>query len=265
MRTSTFACTHQVGSPSTISGSLLKNRLPMPVHVTLHDVSPAFDAEIEVLLSCCHARGIRPGLLVVPNYHGVADLRAAPRYVARLRALQASGHQVFLHGYFHQARKVPMTARRLFRQRIVSAGEAEFADVSEDEGTALLERGMQLFAELGLRIDGFVAPAWSILPWLHSALKNKNVDYTETHLRVYNPVRGLSRASMVYNFASRSVPRIASTSLFCRVARPLSRLLPSRLALHPGDVRSPLLRNELASALDWAAPQAIASAHSLLE
>jgi uncharacterized protein len=237
----------------------------MPVHVTLHDVSPAFDAEIELLLSGCHARGIRPGLLVVPNYHGAADLRAAPRYVARLRALQASGHEIFLHGYYHRARSVPMTAQRLFRQRIVSAGEAEFADVTEDEGTALITRGMQLFAELGLRVDGFVAPAWSILPWLHNALKNEQVSYTETHLRVYNPVSGRSRASMVYNFASRSVTRIASTSAFCRIARPIARLLPSRLALHPGDVRSPLLRKELGSALDWAAPQAVASAHSLLQ
>ncbi len=55
------------------------------VHVSIHDVSPAWDAEVEHALALCAEHGIRPGLLVVPDFHARAPLAQSPRYAARLR------------------------------------------------------------------------------------------------------------------------------------------------------------------------------------
>ncbi|HEX3343355.1 MAG TPA: DUF2334 domain-containing protein, partial [Polyangiaceae bacterium] len=62
----------------------------MAVHVSIHDVSPAWSAEVEDALALCHAAGARPALLVVPNFHGTAPLLADAPFCARLRDLQAS-------------------------------------------------------------------------------------------------------------------------------------------------------------------------------
>ena len=74
------------------------------VHVSIHDVSPAWDAEVAHALAMCAEVGIMPGLLVVPDFHGRAPLAKSPRYAELLRGLQAGGHEIFLHGYFHRAR-----------------------------------------------------------------------------------------------------------------------------------------------------------------
>ena len=44
----------------------------MAVHVSIHDVTPAFAREIDVALTMAHRAGMRPALLVVPNFHGDA-------------------------------------------------------------------------------------------------------------------------------------------------------------------------------------------------
>ena len=49
----------------------------MPVHVSIHDVSPAWEREVDVALEMAHAAGVRPALLVVPNFHGRAPIADA--------------------------------------------------------------------------------------------------------------------------------------------------------------------------------------------
>ena len=140
------------------------------VHVSIHDVSPAWDAEVEHALHMCADVGIKPGLLVVPNFHGRAPLAESPRYAARLRALQAEGHEVFLHGFFHRARGAeegpkgdgrPGRVAHAFAQKVVSAGEAEFSDVTRAEARERLDEGIRVLEGAGLSLDGFVPPAWS--------------------------------------------------------------------------------------------------------
>jgi len=243
------------------------------VHVSLHDVSPAWDAEIDYALTMCAEAGITPGLLVVPDFHGRAPLAESPRYAARLREWQARGHEIFLHGYYHRARPAgegprgdgrPEGASRAFAQAVVSAGEAEFSDVTRSEARERLAAGRQVLESAGLTIDGFVPPAWSSPRWLSAELAEMGVTYTEDHLSVSNPVTGRRRASLVLNFASRTAARMASTVVFCRAARPLGHLLPTRVALHPGDMRKARLREEARSLLAWAARQELVRASELV-
>ncbi len=231
---------------------------PFPVHVSLHDVSPAWADEVESALALCERAGARPALLVVPNFHGRAPLLEDDAFCARLRALQQRGHEVYLHGFFHRsaARGSPRSLRRrvewLLAQRVVSDGEAEMSDVSAEEGLARIEEGEHVLSKAGLRVDGFVAPAWSMPPWLLPSLAARGCRFTEDHLRVYDPAMGRSRASVVLNWASRSPARLVSTVAWCRLAKHARAFVPARIAIHPGDMRFLALRREIERLLAWA-------------
>ena len=224
----------------------------MKLHVSMHDVTPRFAGEMHEAIELAATFGLKPALLVVPDHHDACRLEEHPAFVAELRALARAGHEIYLHGLTHRAAPGAASASRYFRQTVVSAGEAEFASIDRTEGARRLGAGLARLRALDLPVHGFVAPAWSFQPWLLPLLAAYNVQYTEDHFHVYDPVRGQRRRSLVLNFASRSWSRVASTTFFCRAARPLAALAPTRVALHPGDFRVPLLRREVASLLGWA-------------
>jgi predicted deacetylase len=219
----------------------------LAVHVSIHDVSPAWEREVDVALDFCHEHGVRPALLVVPDFHGRAKLSDHPAYCEKLRALQAEGHEIYLHGYYHRAE-----GGSFFRQKVVSAGEAEFAAVSEEEARRRLDDGERLLRDAGLSISGFVAPAWSMPKWVLPLLGERGYGFTEDHLRIYDPAKKTSRASLVLNFASRTPGRLFSSAAWCRLARPARRVVPARIAIHPADMRFAFLRSETESLLRWA-------------
>jgi predicted deacetylase len=227
------------------------------VHVSVHDVSPATADEVERALAMCAAVGARPALLIVPNFHGESPLLDDGPFCARLRELQATGHEIYLHGFFHHSapRYAPRAGNPLawiFAQRVVSSGEAEMSDVSPDEGAARIEEGERILRTAGLRVDGFVAPAWSMPSWLLPQLAARGCRFTEDHLRVYDPAAGRARASVVLNWASRSPGRLLTTIAWCRAAKYARILVPARIAIHPADMRFSVLRREVERLLAWA-------------
>jgi predicted deacetylase len=247
----------------------------LPVHVSIHDVTPAWSDEVEAALALCAAVGARPALLVVPNFHGQAPILDDGRFCERLRRLQADGHEVYLHGFFHRSREaheptadgargVASHLAWLFAQRVVSGGEAEMSDVSPAEGRRRLDEGDRVLRAAGLRIDGYVAPAWSMPGWLLPMLAERGCSFTEDHLRVYDPAGKRARASVVLNWASRSPARMASTIAWCRVAKHARALVPARIAIHPADMRWLLLRREIGRLLDWARGDFVARGEELL-
>jgi predicted deacetylase len=228
----------------------------MPTHVSIHDVSPAWSREVDAALALCHSAEVRPALLVVPNFHGRAPLLDDTAFVERLRALQADGHEVYLHGLYHLAHPLPghppRGLRWFFAQRVVSSGEAEMMGIAREEGELRLDEGLRILQAAGLRVDGYVAPAWSMPKWLIPMLAARGIPYTEDHLRAYDPTRGHARVSLVMNWASRSPARLLSTVAFCRMASLVRPLLPARIAIHPGDMLHLLLRREVERALEGA-------------
>ncbi len=220
---------------------------------------------MEEALSLCRERGLAPSLLVVPDFHGRASLRDSPGFCSRLRELQRDGLEIFLHGYLHQSRAVhagteggrPGRLRWLFAQTVQSGGEAEFSDLSRAEAEARLDAGEAALTAAGLRIDGFVPPAWAMPRWLVPALSRRGYRFCEDHLRIYDPAGERSRFSVVLNFSSRSPARRWSSVSWCRIARHARAILPARIAIHPGDLHSHALRRELGNVLDWARGQAV--------
>ncbi len=231
----------------------------MPVvHVSIHDVSPAWEREVEQALALCAAIGSRPALLVVPDMHHRAALGVHPAYCDRLRALSAAGHEVYLHGYHHVAPPraddgVGEGVRYFFAQRVVSAGEAEFAALEQRPGEALLDRGLAELRALGLTVEGFVPPAWARRAWLLPALRARAIPFTEDQLFVYQPVTGERRLCPAINYASRTLGRRISSVAYARLARLYPRAgLSVRVAIHPADLRHEVLVRETRALLDWA-------------
>jgi predicted deacetylase len=231
----------------------------VPVHVSIHDVSPAWERELDVALDLCASVGARPALLVVPNFHGTWPLADHPEFASRLRALQASGHEIYLHGFFHKAREGAKKGLAGFwAQRIVSGGEAEFRAVTRDEAEARLIDGEAALEAAGLRVDGFVAPAWAMESWLMPILARRGYAFTEDHTHVYDPANGKKRASVVLNFASRTPGRLFSSVAWCRVAKHARAVVPARVAIHPADMQFQLLRAETRDLLAWAKGDVVA-------
>jgi predicted deacetylase len=241
----------------------------LAVHVSIHDVAPSTAAEVEAALGLCRAAGVRPALLVVPDFHGRSPLLSDPALCARLRFLQADGHEIYLHGYSHRGGGAPPRppAGRLawmVSQRVVSAADAELGVLDASEGLARLERGEAVLAQAGLRIDGFVAPAWWMPRWLLPLLAARGYRFTEDHTRVYDPASGRARASVVLNWATRSPARVVSTIAWCRVAKRARALVPARIAIHPGDMRFLAVRREVETMLAWARGDFVARGVDLL-
>jgi len=234
------------------------------VHVSIHDVAPPFRAEVELALAMAHAHGAKPALLVVPDYHFEAPLGRDASLCARLRELSGDGHEILLHGYSHEGARTRGLSS-FFAQRVVSAGEAEMSALSPDEAHARLDAGERVLHEAGLHADGFVPPAWSMPGWLLPVLAARGCAYTEDHLHVYSPADGGRRASLVLNYASRSRARLASSVAFCRLAAPVSPLLPTRVAIHPGDMRHAILRRELGRLLARARGRFVSRGAELLD
>jgi len=226
------------------------------IHVSIHDVSPVFADEVRDGIRICAGYGMKPALLVVPDFHERAPLGQYPEFCAEVRAWQKEGHEIYLHGYTHRSRPAPppsasrqATWEWYFRQRVVSGGEAEFADLSRAEAEERLDRGLDCFERCGFAVDGFVPPAWSLPRWVLPLLGERGIRYTEEHLWIHRPDRGTRRRSLVCNWATRTTARKFSTVAFCRLVRPALGLVPTRIALHPGDLRSPLVVREIHSLL----------------
>jgi predicted deacetylase len=210
------------------------------ISVSIHDVSPAFGPEIEDALAACAEVSAKPALLVVPNFHGKWPLDRHPRFVERLRDLRDAGHEIILHGFFHRS-----DGGSFFAQRVASAGEAEFADLERAEGERRIDEGRAMLDGLGLTPSGFIAPAWQMARWVLPALAARGFRYAEDHLHVYDPAARTRRRSLVLNFASRTPARLWSSVAFVRAATPLRSVLRTRIAIHPGDMRSDFLRREV--------------------
>ena len=81
--------------------------------------------------------------------------------------------------------------------------------------------------------------------WLVPMLAARSYRFTEDHTRIYDPHGGRSQRSLVLNYATRTPARLASTWAYCRVAAQGARFFPTRIAIHPSDLRHPAIRHEL--------------------
>ncbi len=88
--------------------------------VSVHDVAPMTRPAIEKILADLRAAGVRvTSLLVVPDYHHRGKSVDDASFASWLRELQADGHEIVIHGYFHERpRRKSELSLRFFVSRV---------------------------------------------------------------------------------------------------------------------------------------------------
>jgi hypothetical protein len=261
--------------PAVVTASAEKNFLV----VSLHDVAPSTQVISDKMISEFMHRGVRNcSLLVVPNYHHKGASMKDRQFVSWLRGLEAQGHEVVIHGYFHQR---PRSGREnlgdTFVTRFYTQGEGEFYDLTYDEAFRRITTARDEFREAGFKPFGFVAPAWLLSDEGEKAARDAKIEYT-TRLRTVRDLRSgedFKARSLVYSVRN-NWRRSASLAWNAALARCVKMNELVRLSVHPPDYSYPAvwqqiidLTSEMAAARtpvtyqDWIAHQRVDSASIL--
>jgi predicted deacetylase len=220
------------------------------VVVSLHDVAPSTQQITSTIISELSAHGVRVcSILVVPDYHHEGTLAEHREFVTWLRALEADGHEVVIHGYFHE--RPSSTKESLcdkFVTRFYTQNEGEFYDLSYEEALRRITRARDEFRALGLKPRGFIAPAWLLGKAAEQAVRDAELEYT-TRLRSVCDLRSeciFPARTLVYsvhNHWRRALSRGWNAALFHLLkTKPLMRI-----SIHPPDYSQPTIWRQILS------------------
>jgi predicted deacetylase len=218
--------------------------------VSLHDAHPSSQAAIAEQIAFLAERGVgAASILVVPDFHHGAPVAKHPAFIDAVSSWQGAGHEIVLHGYFHDRRDSPReNLAALFWTRLYTNREAEFLDLPPDEARVRLRRGRELFAERGWNARGFIAPAWLMAPRLPELLAELGFTYTN-RLRDIVPLGRKGAApipSQTLCYSTRAGwRRLASAVWNKQLFGKLRATNLIRLSLHPRDLEFPLLRRQI--------------------
>jgi predicted deacetylase len=189
----------------------------------------------------------RCSLLVIPDHHRRGHFLADAECAAWLRAQAASGHELVMHGYFHQrARRAGESVSAKWTTRIYTADEGEFYDLDRATAKELVTKAHEDFRELVVEPTGFIAPAWLLSAEAEAALRELGCEYTTRLGSVVDlqTSRVWQSQSLVWSVRSawrRQVSRAWNALLFRRLAaNPLLRI-----SIHPVDLRHPQLWRQI--------------------
>jgi predicted deacetylase len=245
--------------------------------VSLHDMAPSNREISQQIISELAKNGVDVcSLLIVPDYHHQGAATEDRQFVSWLQDLESRGHEVVIHGYFHQRPRQPNeTLRKRLMTRSYTKDEGEFYDLDYAEALRRITAARDAFRKSGLTPRGFIAPAWLLNAEGERAARDAEMEYT-TRLRTIYDLRSggdFPAWSLVYSVRSdwrrsASLAWNAVLHLFVK-ERPLVRL-----SIHPPDYRYPavwqqiltLVREMAAERIpttyrDWIAEQRLA-AHS---
>ncbi|HMJ07071.1 MAG TPA: polysaccharide deacetylase family protein, partial [Chthoniobacterales bacterium] len=210
--------------------------------VSVHDVAPPTRAASAKIIAELGRHGVDVcSLLVVPNYHHTGRISDDAHFIDWLRELEDAGHEIVIHGYFHErpAREDETLRERLLTRHYTS-GEGEFYDLDYEEALHRITRARDEFTAAGLKPRGFIAPAWLLGPDGERAAKDAEMEYT-TRLRTILDFRSgevLRARSLVYSVRN-GWRRTASLGWNAALARMQASNALVRLGLHPPDIAHP--------------------------
>ncbi len=210
--------------------------------VSLHDVSPRTREVFSAMLGELAAWGVgRTSLLVIPDHHHRGHILADAGFCRWLEALAAQGHELVVHGYYHQRESRPgETWRERLTTRVYTAGEGEFYDLAKDEAAARLARAQEDFRQIDAPAPtGFIAPAWLLADAASEAVREAGFRYTTYLTGVHDYATGEGRGfiasqSLVYS-PRNAWRRACSLAWNANLAWRLRREPLLRLGLHPPD------------------------------
>lgn len=230
--------------PVVASASAAKDSLV----VSLHDLAPSNRSMVEPMLARLGRLGVSVcSLLVVPDYHHEGSIAGDPPFLSWLRELQERGHEIVIHGYFHERPRCPQeTLRERLITQFYTQGEGEFFDLGYEEALRRITSARKIFCSSGLEPRGFIAPAWLLGSEGERAARDAGMEYT-TRLRTLLDLRTGER------FAARSLVYSVhnnwrrTVSLLWNGA--LERLTEAntllRLSIHPPDYSFPAVWTQI--------------------
>lgn len=221
--------------------------------VSLHDVAPRHQKTADKIISELARQGVRVcSLLVVPDYHHQGLFTKDRQFVSWLGALEEDGHEIIIHGYWHQRpRRANETMRDKFLTRFYTSDEGEFYDLDYEEAFRRITAARDEFRASGLKPRGFIAPAWLLSADAERAARDAELEYT-TLLRFVRDLRtgdDFPARSIVYSVRSRwrrVASRVSNAMLF-RVLRNDPLL---RINIHPPDYSYPKIWRQILTFID---------------
>ncbi len=223
------------------------------VVVSVHDIAPSTRATAEKMIAELGRRGVATcSLLVVPNYRHAGTIAADRELQIWLRELEGRGHEIVIHGYFHERpRRENETAREKFLTRFYTDDEGEFFDLPYDDALNRITLAREEFHSLGLAPRGFIAPAWLLSTEGERAARDAGIDYTTrlTTVRDLMRERNVHARSLVYSVRNqwrRTTSLAWNAALF--IAAKQHQLV--RLSLHPPDYSHREIWNQILRFID---------------
>jgi uncharacterized protein len=206
--------------------------------VSVHDVAPATRAVAEkIVAELSNHRVPVCSLLVVPNYHHRGSSTEDRTFVRWLQDLEAQGHEIVIHGYFHERpRRDSEDLREKFLTRFYTNDEGEFYDLDYDEAFRRITRARDEFVAAGLTPRGFIAPAWLLGAAAERAAAEAEMEYT-TRLTGIRDLRSgdiFSARTLAYSVRS-GWRRAASLAWNAAMASHLAGAPLARVSIHPPD------------------------------
>jgi len=208
--------------------------------VSIHDVSPLTRDDSEKILAELREIGVeKTSLLVIPNHHRRGHFLDDAAFCEWLKTQSARGHEIVMHGYFHQrVRRENESARAKIVTRFYTADEGEFFDLDENFARALVEKSRAEFAEIDLHPRGFIAPAWLLSDAAERALRELRCEYTTRLKTVSDFVSNTTHDSQSLCWSVRSGWRRATSLAWNAFLFQKLRENPLlRVSIHPPDVR----------------------------
>lgn len=220
--------------------------------VAIHDVTPAHAEALRQIYALLERLGItRYALLVVPDWHGAWPLERHPAFVDDLLARQAAGVEIFCHGYRHDEAGTRRTLMQHVRVAGRTAAEAEFRIIPPDEAERRLDRGLELFRQLGIAPVGFIPPAWLHGEGALAQLRARGLRYTEGFWWITRVADGAERFAPALSWSSavpwrsRLTAHIATLRYYAPWIQPVVRV-----AIHPPDILIPVTASSVARTLE---------------
>jgi uncharacterized protein len=210
--------------------------------VSVHDVAPPTRAAVERIVAELSRHRIPVcSLLVVPNYHHRGSSTEDQGFVRWLRDLEAQGHEIVIHGYFHERpRRNSENLSEQFFTRLYTNGEGEFYDLDYDEAFRRITQAREEFVRAGLTPRGFIAPAWLLGSAAERAAREAEMEYTTrlTEVRDLRSGDNFPARTLVYSVRS-GWRRAVSLAWNGVLARQLDGASLARVSIHPTDQDHP--------------------------
>lgn len=224
-----------------------------PLIVSVHDVAPVTRSSSERIVQELARRGVRVcSLLVVPDYHRTGSSMGERDFVQWLRDLEAAGHEIVIHGYYHERprRENERLGTKLIT-RIYTADEGEFFDLEYEEAFRRIARARAEFIAAGLKPHGFIAPAWLLSREAERAAVDAGMEYTTrlTSVLDLRTAQSFHSRSLVYS-ARNAWRRATSLAWNGAAARLLANAPLLRLGLHPPDCEHAEIWQQVTRLLD---------------